>query len=135
MTLAKQFTLKEKIMFWLMNRFLKTEIGSTKRYQWSNIEKPLRDYDLLSLEPRECENIMVTPRSIILRSPFAFSSRLCLFSAVFFGFEKKKLRDKQVVAARNIALDKDNPTKELLKIYSVRDQFLSEKTQTPTTKH
>ena len=90
MTLAKQFTLKEKIMFWLMNRFLKTEIESTKRYQWSSIEKPLRDYDLLSLEPRECENIMVTPRSIILRSPFAFSSRLCLFSAVFFGFEKKK---------------------------------------------
>lgn len=90
MTLAKQFTLKEKIMFWLMNRFLKTEIESTKRYQWSSIQKPLRDYDLLSLEPRECENIMVTPRSIILRSPFAFSSRLCLFSAVFFGFEKKK---------------------------------------------
>lgn len=90
MTLAKQFTLKEKIMFWLMNRLLKTEIESTKRYQWSSIEKPLRDYDLLSLEPRECENIMVTPRSIILRSPFAFSSRLCLFSAVFFGFEKKK---------------------------------------------
>ena len=136
MTLAKQFTLKEKIMFWLMNRLLKTEIESKKRYQWSSIEKPLRDYDLLSLEPRECENIMVTPRSIILRSPFAFSSRLCLFSAVFFGFEKKKkLRDKQVVAARNIALDKVNPTKELLKIYSVRDQFLSEKTQTPTTKH
>ena len=49
--------------------------------------------------------------------------------------KKKKLRDKQVVAARNIALDKDNPTKELLKIYSVRDQFLSEKTQSPTTKH
>lgn len=49
--------------------------------------------------------------------------------------KKKKLRDKQVVAARNIALDKVNPTKELLKIYSVRDQFLSEKTQTPTTKH
>lgn len=90
MTLAKQFTLKEKIMFWLMNRFLKTEMESTKRYQWSSIEKPLRDYDLLSLEPRECENIMVTPRSIILRSPFAFSSRLCLFSAVSFGFEKKK---------------------------------------------
>lgn len=135
MTLAKQFTLKEKVMFWLMNRFLKTEIESTKRYQWSSIEKPLRDYDLLSLEPRECENIMVTPRSIILRSPFAFSSRLCLFSAVFFGFEKKKLGDKQVVVARNIALDKVNPTTELLKIYSVRDQFLSEKTQTPTTKH
>ena len=37
-----------------------------------------------------------------------------------------------MVAARNIALDKVNPTKELLKIYSVRDQFLSEKTQTPT---
>ena len=49
--------------------------------------------------------------------------------------KKKKLRDKQVVAARNIALDKVNPTKELLKIYSVRDQFLSEKTQSPTTKH
>lgn len=66
---------------------------------------------------------------------FRFSSRLiCLFSAVFFGFEKK-VRDKKVVAARNIALDKVNPTKELLKIYSVRDQFLSEKTQTPTIKH
>ena len=121
MTLAKQFTLEEKIMFWLMNRLLKTEIESKKRYQWSSIEKPLRDYDLLSLEPRECENIMVTPRSIILYSPFAFSSRSCLFSAVFFGLEKKKLRDKQMVAARNIALDKVNPTKELLKIYSVRD--------------
>lgn len=40
-----------------------------------------------------------------------------------------------MVAARNIALDKVNPTKELLKIYSVRDQILSEKMQTPTTKH
>ena len=60
----------------------------------------------------------------------------CVYLVQFSSdLKKKKLRDKQVVAARNIALDKVNPTKELLKIYSVRDQFLSEKTQSPTTKH
>ena len=87
MTLAKQLTLKEKIMFWLMNRLLKTEIESKKRYQWSSIEKPLRDYDLLSLELRECENIMVTPVLFFIHLSLSLQGYVCL---VPFSSDLKK---------------------------------------------